>query len=255
MNGNNENIAAAVRRVTEAARTGSLPAIADVELLVAEAPYFTVGAAALLRHPDAQLTDTQRRDLMARVALNAPDSSALMSLTDRDGAEFAAFYQPADTEETPTTDTAIDTFLATYGNVDPREAALLERLIFNPVGDYAQMLAREEGAADAPEAPADEQDRLLDAFLDKFTPAESDTQQEETVPQQQPHRTATPRPNAEAPLSESLARVYIRRGRYDKAYEIIRSLSLNYPEKSIYFADQLRFLQKLIINQRYKANQ
>ncbi len=139
--------------------------------------------------------------------------------------------------------------------MDPREAALLERLIFNPVGDYAQMLAREEGAADAPEAPADEQDRLLDAFLDKFTPAESDTQQEETVPQQQPHRTATPRPNAEAPLSESLARVYIRRGRYDKAYEIIRSLSLNYPEKSIYFADQLRFLQKLIINQRYKANQ
>ncbi len=115
MNGNNENIAAAVRRVTEAARTGSLPAIADVELLVAEAPYFTVGAAALLRHPDAQLTDTQRRDLMARVALNAPDSSALMSLTDRDGAEFAAFYPPADTEETPTTDTAIDTFLATYG--------------------------------------------------------------------------------------------------------------------------------------------
>ena len=52
-------------------------------------------------------------------------------------------------------------------------------------------------------------------------------------------------------LSESLAKIYIKQHKYSKAYEIIRNLSLNFPEKSIYFADQLRFLQKLIINQRY----
>ena len=55
----------------------------------------------------------------------------------------------------------------------------------------------------------------------------------------------------ESLLSESLAKIYIKQRRYSKAFEIISNLSLKYPEKSIYFADQLRFLQKLIINQQY----
>ncbi|MDR2811321.1 MAG: hypothetical protein LBB84_12360 [Tannerellaceae bacterium] len=49
-------------------------------------------------------------------------------------------------------------------------------------------------------------------------------------------------------FTETLARVYIRQKRYAKALEIIRNLSLKYPEKNIYFADQIRFLEKLIIN-------
>ena len=53
-------------------------------------------------------------------------------------------------------------------------------------------------------------------------------------------------------LSESLAKIYIKRRRYEKAYEIIHTLSLNFPEKSIYFADQLRFLKKLILNNNLK---
>ncbi|MDE6378686.1 MAG: hypothetical protein K2K72_08075 [Duncaniella sp.] len=49
-------------------------------------------------------------------------------------------------------------------------------------------------------------------------------------------------------LSESLAKIYIRQKRYDKAFEIIHTLSLNNPKKSSYFADQLRFLRKLMLN-------
>ena len=55
-------------------------------------------------------------------------------------------------------------------------------------------------------------------------------------------------PAADTSLSESLAKIYIRRRRYDKAFEIIHSLSLNNPKKSVYFADQLRFLRKLMLN-------
>jgi hypothetical protein len=47
-------------------------------------------------------------------------------------------------------------------------------------------------------------------------------------------------------FTETLARVYIGQKRYDKALEIIRVLNLKYPEKSIYFADQIRFLEKII---------
>ena len=49
-------------------------------------------------------------------------------------------------------------------------------------------------------------------------------------------------------FSETLANIYIKQRKYQKAYEIIERLSLNYPEKNIYFADQLAFLEKLIIN-------
>ncbi|MEG1573936.1 MAG: hypothetical protein RR293_07115 [Bacteroidales bacterium] len=49
-------------------------------------------------------------------------------------------------------------------------------------------------------------------------------------------------------FTESLAKIYIRQRKYRRALEIIKNLSLKYPEKNIYFADQMRFLEKLIIN-------
>ena len=53
-------------------------------------------------------------------------------------------------------------------------------------------------------------------------------------------------------FTETLARIYIKQGRYSKALEIIRRLSLVYPKKNAYFADQIRFLEKLIINSKQK---
>ena len=49
-------------------------------------------------------------------------------------------------------------------------------------------------------------------------------------------------------FTETLAKIYIKQRRYSKALEIIKKLSLKYPKKNAYFADQIRFLEKLIIN-------
>jgi thioredoxin-like negative regulator of GroEL len=68
----------------------------------------------------------------------------------------------------------------------------------------------------------------------------------------------TPRPAVEETeqddscFTETLAKIYIKQRRYDKALEIIKKLSLNYPKKNAYFADQIRFLEKLIINAKSK---
>ena len=51
-------------------------------------------------------------------------------------------------------------------------------------------------------------------------------------------------------FTETLAQIYIKQKRYERALQIIKKLSLKYPEKNVYFADQIRFLEKLIINNK-----
>lgn len=125
-----------------------------------------------------------------------------------------------------------------------------------------------EAEVEVVEKQPSHQDSLIDAFIALHpdeagiqTLADIETPYSLTEKEESQSQTAeTPRTSAptqsEAPdrnalLSESLAKVFIRRGKYEKAFEIIHSLSLNYPQKSAYFADQLRFLRKaILINQR-----
>ncbi len=53
-------------------------------------------------------------------------------------------------------------------------------------------------------------------------------------------------------LTETLAQIYIKQKKYEQALTIIKRLSLNFPKKSIYFADQIRFLEYLIYNEKNK---
>lgn len=211
---------------------------AAIELLH-RCPYLTFVAAMMLKVEG--LPSDKAATFKRAVALNAPNTDSLLKLIDADGTRLAQFYPDQKQAETPDTDTAIDTFLDQYGKIDPHEEALLERLIFNPVPDYSQVLISQSDNATAPTATT-EQDAALDAFLDK---------QSKATPQAPATPTPTVRsqeftPVAESSLNESLAQIYIRNHRYDKAYEIIYQLSLNNPKKNIYFADQLRFLKKLI---------
>lgn len=47
-------------------------------------------------------------------------------------------------------------------------------------------------------------------------------------------------------FTDTLAKIYLKQKRYDRALEIFKGLSLKYPEKIVYFADQIRFLENLI---------
>ena len=196
--------------------------------------------------PRGEITDSEREELIMRVAAGVPGRDMLFRLLDPDGERVASISCPAEEAVAVSSDTdrAIDTFLATYGRMSPREEALLEKMIFNPVpDDYAALLEREAAAEGAKESGDSSGGSDNSDSSDKGVRA---------VPTRaaRPVHTVPPATDSGASLSESLAQVYIRRGRYDKAYDIIHALSLNNPKKSVYFADQLRFLQKLMLIER-----
>lgn len=229
-------------------------------------PCFTLPAVLALQRA-ADMPASERETMMENLALRATDKESFLAAVDADEAAISRFYPEVRPEPQMTTDNVIDTFLERYGSSSPEEDALLEKLIFNPVAEYAGVLQADDRAM---AAPADDQDRMIDAFLAKSTADGSmaDTLEVEAVHPNEPSETAEAAPDgveearADAAgevhpasatpglLSESLAKIFIKQRRYSKAYEILLNLSLNYPEKSIYFADQLRFLRKLIINQQ-----
>ncbi len=227
--------------------SGSLtPAL--VESLEREYPFMTLPASMLLK--SGRISDVEAAALKARIALNASDTDSLIRLIDPDGSWLSGFYPPEPQAETPTTEKAIDTFLDNYGTIDPHEQELLERLIFNPVPDYSQVLAGDVARSGIPE-PVSEQDAMLDAFLaTRQTMADEAARRDDDTLEvaAKPHIV---KPSPDSSLNESLAKMYIKKHRYDKAYEIIYQLSLNFPEKSVYFADQLRFLRKLMLNREH----
>ena len=225
-------------------------------------PYFSLPASLLLKRNGA--LDKEKKEMMIqRLALNASNRDSLSLFIDADGDYWANFYPQEESHKTVSTNDAISTFLDNYGSNDPKENEMLERLIFNPTPDYAQLLAKEE-EENAPQnvdlSDPDSQEALINAFILKSReqqghfPAISEDLAIEKKEEPQDDDTPVLSPEAstdDSMFSESLAKIYIKQRKYSKAYEIIRNLSLNFPEKSIYFADQLRFLQKLMINERY----
>ncbi len=246
-----------------------------VDAMAEAYPYYTAPAVMLLSRDTSGIPRERLQAIGFRLRLNSPDPQALLSEISPEAAALAGIYPSTTPAPTTSTDEAIDRFIATYGHSSPQEDALLERLIFNPTPEYAQTLEQEATGTPAPAgqpAPGS-QDDLINAFILKNTPPQTPATPTEQKSAGQPdaadsqaiEQSAEPQPEtdhrhrvqppadlpAEASLTEGLARVYIQQRRYDRAFEILHAISLNNPEKSIYFADQLRFLQKLIINQRH----
>ena len=120
--------------------------------------------------------------------------------------------------------------------------------------DYvAYLLDTEEESEAAPEVPQMPGQQLIDTFINsdkpKFVLSEAPSTGSLSVEIDEIASEGV----GEEYFTETLARIYIKQGRYSKALEIIQRLSLQFPKKNAYFADQIRFLEKLIIN-NYKKN-
>ena len=116
--------------------------------------------------------------------------------------------------------------------------------------DYVAYLLSSEGAEVQPtNTPDMKGQELIDTFLEqeqgRILLSELPQETHETVSNENADEDVE-----EEYFTETLARIYIKQGHYQKALGIIGRLSERYPKKNAYFTDQMRFLEKLIINSK-----
>ena len=222
--------------------------------IVARYPYFQTARLLMLKNLYL-LHDPDFGAELRRSVLYVGDRRALCRLiegyTDRvmDEAEVA--------EETgmDRTMSLIDAFLDTL----PEDYGSDKLVVTDTVGDYASrfLMGEEEPAphivtgsdAVGESAGGDSVLRALELLSQKDASAEIQAPVEPAVPSV---------PDSEEEMldesyfTETLAKIYIKQRKYSRALEIIKSLYLQFPEKNAYFADQIRFLEKLIINNNIK---
>ena len=126
--------------------------------------------------------------------------------------------------------------------------------------DYVSYLNQNPALLSTESNRSMEGQELIDAFLSDASKNETyflGKESNKTERQEQDRLLATPEETDPAAtvlnmpdgtFTETLAKIYIKQKRYDKAVEILGNLSLKYPEKNVYFADQIRYLEKVIYN-------
>ena len=217
-----------------------------------EVPYCVLPALLFLKHNGVKGNE----EVLARLAITCPDRRALALMLGKDNSLINNFYPPENLPETPDTVTTIDRFLDNYGKTSPGEIEAIDRAIFNPQPDYADVLAAQEKQHGGINLQGgDTQDDLINKFIaEQMQLGEQAAQAPITEPIGEQEKAEIAHETIDDPtlsddsmLSESLAKMYIARHKYSQALEIIEQLSLKFPKNSIYFADQIRFLKKLVL--------
>ncbi len=235
----------------------------ELRTLVSRYPYFQTVRLLYLKNLFL-LHDAAFGAELRKAVLFVPDRRVLFYLIEGDRFRLHPVKQSAifdDFTEEPSVDrtlSLIDAFLATV----PDE--LTQEINYTGM-TVSYSLEAEHKETAAPEASKLRGQELIDGFIEKqaadvpailpYPTLEEayQTPEEETwqAPADGPV-TGYGEEEEESYFTETLAKIYTKQGRYAKALEIIRKLSLKYPKKNAYFADQIRFLEKLIINEKSK---
>ena len=179
---------------------------------------------------------------LRKAAVCLPDRRKLFDLFDSEHFSSTPKTAPEPSSEKTTDATAtsqpvdrtqslIESFLDQQPDQQPRHAHAADATV-----DYMSYLLQLEDAHQVQNADNEsDPDEEVEEALDEKGSTEP------TTPRNDPSDTY---------FTETLARIYIKQGKYAKAIEIIRRISLINPKKNRYFADQIRFLEKLIVNER-----
>ena len=225
----------------------------ELRSVLALNPYFQTARLLMLQNLYL-LHDAAFNEELRRAALYITDRKVIFNMIE------AAHYQlrsektlssklKVQSSENRTVD-LIDNFLDSIPEDDEPKEKKRRPTPADAAIDYVAYLLETENDADQEDAPQMKGQDLIDTFLEQEKgritlndlPEEADDNKEQDEADD----------NEEEYFTETLARIYIKQGRYQKALDIINRLSVKYPKKNAYFTDQVRFLEKLIINSKKK---
>ena len=233
----------------------------ELKEMIDQYPYFQTARLLYLKNLYL-LNDPSFKEELKRNALYMADLSILFYFIE--GEKFT-LPKTAQTELTATNSSSrtldlIDRFLAESCEREQELTKETENSIPMEISvDYSNVLLSntDQPNDSAQSVPAMKGQDLIDSFLEQTacdSPSSRQEEPTETSSLTMDEETTMPleEENEESLFTETLAKIYIKQQRYEKALEIIKKLNLKYPKKNVYFADQIRFLEKLIINAKSK---
>ena len=176
--------------------------------------------------------------------------------------KYTAFFQKPETSgDDDRTRTLLDSYLTNFADREEEVPHVASNIISSDYLTYVQnfegdFTSKGESDGEDSEVPEEKNELkhqdIIDSFLEKAETNETLFSPTAAL-QESTRRTETDtETDGGGFLTETLARIYIKQKKYEQALAIIRQLSLNFPKKSAYFADQIRFLELLIINEKNK---
>lgn len=236
----------------------------DLRSLIALHPYFQTARILMLRNLYL-LHDPTFDEELRRAAIYITDRRVLFQMIE------AAHYKlrnnaadkknnsseensiQANKENTSRTTELIDNFLGSIPeDTEESKGNSKKRISATPGSDYIGYLIEngldDFGTSDQ-DGPQLKGQSLIDDFISSKGSGRIILPELDNDPNERSEHTE---PVPEEFCTETMAQIYVRQGRYSQALEIIKRLNLDNPKKNTYFADQIRFLEKLIINNNKK---
>ncbi|MBO4820214.1 MAG: tetratricopeptide repeat protein [Prevotella sp.] len=218
--------------------------------LTASHPYYQTARLLLLQNLYL-LHESSFDDELQRAALYITDRTKLFDMVE--ARHYQLTSDKSDEKKTSAasdrTTTLIDNFLGHDTKEPPRQPKRRRPTATDATVDYVAYLLESGEDSDTSDNPAPEMEGQ--SLIDKFINEEGGKMTLQEKPEYAaPFNAEEQKSGEEGYFTATLARIYVKQGRYSKALEIIKRLNLNYPKKSAYFADQIRFLEKLIINNK-----
>lgn len=230
----------------------------QLKQIVDEYPYFHIARILYLKNL-AVLNDIRFAAELRKMAVYIPDRKKLFTWIE--GERYGMYLKTASGQEAETADTfsLIDAFLADRES-EGEQQATDSALLFQPSAssDYIYWSLTKDSEPEEEASVKLQHHDLIDSFIkndEQRAPGSGlsmnlKSEGEELAPPLMREEEQARSLEDDSYFTETLAHIYVKQKRYEKALQIIKNLYLNYPEKNAYFADQIRFLEKLIINSK-----
>ena len=201
----------------------------------------------------ANVHSTRLEQELKQHAVALPERVKLFQMVNKGEYEWVSLMKQLDEARLNKPETndfeLIDKFLSTVRDNQGNEIA------YNVEDIVSKSTIIDEDFSEDDNTPIDldpTQDELIDNFLLAESQGTLFVPKADPQPVEEDDTSVIDRIADRAFLTESLAKVYVKQHKYEQALAIFLELNLKYSKKNCYFADQIRYLEKIIEYQKQK---